>query len=382
MSTYAAPLWSAALRRVAGDLRRDLDVARAGGASDAMLGEALRAAGPGFERFVARQRGSFAGKAGPMTHLQPEATLTVPAATSEGAASVPAGAVPEPVVDRWATHWARSVVALTTAGRLGPDSLARWVLDGLLPALRLDLATVTPLVLDDLVTAAAQVSGRADATAWARGMEAALAVWPSDVPLTDDRVREVGAVSAWRAGHVRLRAAARRHALSLPDAPARAALRVAPGQPVAALLERNSDTPCAWGDGTAPARHLGAFSGFGGAWLLPPVVLGGDGHRWTVVSGATLWTVLTDAFGVAVLPDDTAAADRSLALLPCENWWSRHGDDVTGAVSARGVCLVSRRSTHRLLLVPDVDAQAPNPADRDADRKSDPPQPDRWRGGA
>ncbi len=71
-----APLWAAALRRVADELGRDLDVARAGGASDAALGEALRAAGPGFERFVARQGGAASGLA----------------SSGEG----------QPVLDRWA----------------------------------------------------------------------------------------------------------------------------------------------------------------------------------------------------------------------------------------------------------------------------------------
>ncbi|WP_330475591.1 hypothetical protein [Terrabacter sp. C0L_2] len=330
MSTYAvgpggaaepAPLWAAALRRVSGTLARDLDVARAGRASDGALAEGLRAVGPGFDRLVARQ-----GGAGP--------------------------AVAQPVVDRWATHWARSVVALVGAGRFGEGSVSRWVLEWVVPALRLDLRTVTPLVIDDLVTAAAQVSGRADATDWARGIEAGLAAWPSGVPLTDDRVREVGAVSAWRAGHVRLRSAARALVPNLPEAVAGAVLRAEPGQDVPDLLARNAETPCAWG-GPVVERPIGAFRGFGGAWLLPPVVTGGDGHRWSVVSGQTRWTVLTDAFGEAVLPDESEPDSDAAAPAPRQASWERYGDDVTGAVRAGGVVLVSRRSSHRLLLVAD-----------------------------
>jgi hypothetical protein len=226
------------------------------------------------------------------------------------------------------------------------------VLEWVVPALRLDLRTVTPLVVDDLVTAAAQVSGRADATGWARGIEAGLAGWPADVPLTDDRVRELGAVSAWRAGHVRLRAAARSVAASLPDPVAHAVLRLEEGQQVGDLLARNAAVPCAWG-AAVEKRPVGAFQGFGGAWLLPPVVTGGDGHRWSVVSGPTRWTVLTDAFGDAVLPDEGEPTTEDPAPLVREEWWDRYGDDITGAVRAGGTVLVSRRSSHRLRLVPD-----------------------------
>lgn len=359
-SAAAAPLWAAALRRVADDLRRDLDVARAGGASDAALAEALRAAGPGFERFVARQGGAAAGAGdgqGRMTTLPADSTLTGPPGSAEGSSAVPSvGPLAPAVVDRWATHWARSVVALTGAGRFGEGSVARWVLEWVVPALRLDLRLVTPLVVDDLVTAAAQVAGRADATGWARGIEAGLAAWPTHVPLTDDRVREVGAVSAWRAGHVRLRAAARAVAAGLPDPVARAVLRVEQEQDVRDLLGRNADVPCAWG-GPVVERPVGAFQGFGGTWVHPPVVTAGDGHRWSVVSGTTRWTVLTDAFGDAVLPadgdsgpGDSGPGEPAPAREP---WWERHGDDVTGAVRAGGAVLVSRRSSHRLLLAPD-----------------------------
>ncbi len=78
--------------------------------------------------------------------------------------------------------------------------------------------------------------------------------------------------------------------------------------------------------------------------------MGGDGHRWSVVSGATRWTVLTDAFGVAVLPGEDAPTTGGPPLPAREEWWDRFGDDVTGAVRAAGVVLVSRRSSHRLLL--------------------------------
>jgi hypothetical protein len=196
------------------------------------------------------------------------------------------------------------------------------------------------------------VSGRADATGWARGIVAGLAVWPADVPLTDDRVRELGAVSAWRAGHVRLRAAARSLAATLPGPVARAVLRLEEGQEVGDLLARNAAVPCAWG-GAVVERPVGAFQGYGGAWLLPPVVTGGDGHRWSVVSGSTRWTVLSVAFGDAVLPDAGEPPAGSPAPLAREAWWDRYGDDVTGAVSAGGAVLVSRRSSHRLVLATD-----------------------------
>ena len=232
--------WAAAVARVAGELDRDLVVARAGGVADADLAEGLRAVGAPFERWLDHQPGIAAS---------------------------------EEVSDQWAAGWARTVVRLVSARRFGDASIARWVLLWVAPVVTVDLRDTTPAVLDDLVEAATRLSGSGDVTAWARAVEAGVRAWPSGMPFTRGRLRELAGVAAWRAGHVRLRTAALAAAASLPVAVSAATLGATEDQ-LAAALPDNATHPLRWPGVDDAPRRIGAFRGFGGAWLLPPVVRG------------------------------------------------------------------------------------------------------------
>lgn len=341
-----APRWARAVARNAAALTRPLEIARAGGADDRDLAAALRTAGAGFERFLARQ---------------------------------PAVADSTAHTDEWARGWASSVIRLVTAHRFAENSLAQWVVLWVAPLVPADRGC-TPAAVGDLVEAAARLHGQADVTAWARGIEGALRAWPRGEPLPDVRLREVGAVAAWRAGFVRLREAASAAALTLPPEAAAAVLGT-PGGPsaVGAALAANAIRPGEWPGSASLPRSIGAFRGFGGPWRLPPVVLGGDGHRWSVRSGDEQFTVLTDAFGTAVLAaqqppgtGDPAAIEPAAPRVPVpaaepQAWWDRHGDDVTGAARAAGLALVSHAHSHRLTLVTDGE---PEPAESPPTRQA------------
>ncbi len=317
-----ASRWAAAVARSADGLARSVATARAGGASDAQIAEALRATGPAFERWLDRQ---------------------------------PAVAASTRTVDAWALGWATVVLRLVPARRYAEGSLARWVVDWVVPALVADVRDLSPSVVGDLVESATRLWGHADLTTWARGLEAGLRAWPAGTALTDDRLRALGAVAAWRAGHVRLRGAALAAAEALPDVALAATLHH--DGDVRAALQRNVTRPLWWPDADGE-RRIGAFRAFGGAWTTPPVVMGGDGLRWQVRSGTDVFTVVADAFGEAVLPAPPGGPDAASAatdgFMPTpERWWSRHGDDVTGAARAAGAVLVSTRWSHRLTLLPD-----------------------------
>jgi hypothetical protein len=314
----AAARWAAAVARSADGLARSVATARAGGASDAQIAEALRATGPAFERWLDRQ---------------------------------PAVAASTATTDAWALGWATVVLRLVPARRYAEGSLARWVVDWVVPALVADVRDLSPSVVGDLVESATRLWGHADLTAWARGLEAGLRAWPTDTSLTDDLLRALGAVAAWRAGHVRLRAAASQAAEALPDVALTATLQV--DAEVRETLRRNATHPVWWPDGGGD-RRIGAFRAFGGAWTAPPVVVGGDGLRWDVRAGGDAFTVVADAFGDTVLPAGPAG-DVDPAPAP-EPWWSRHGEDVTGAARAAGAVLMSTRWSHRLTLRPDESA--------------------------
>jgi hypothetical protein len=150
-----------------------------------------------------------------------------------------------------------------------------------------------------------------------------------------EELLDAGAVAAWRLGEARLRAAACRvmphlpgavtlRALALDDWPhegaplavaalARdawwppqrvvsertlASLRGAPPERLAALVTRLGS-----GAGGSLARwqeaaRVGEFSGFGGAFDAPPLVLdSSDRHRFHAISAGTVWQIDADCFG-------------------------------------------------------------------------------------
>jgi hypothetical protein len=117
-------------------------------------------------------------------------------------------------------------------------------------------------------------------------------------------VLDAAAVTAWRAGMPRLRAAALAACTRLDDA----ARAVALGDD-APLYARLRDDPWASAD---PAQiqivaRLGGFRGFGGAFLRPPRV-GALDDELIVTDGETTWQLHADRFGAQLARTAAAAA--------------------------------------------------------------------------
>jgi hypothetical protein len=113
-------------------------------------------------------------------------------------------------------------------------------------------------------------------------------------------------VAAWRAGLAHLREAALDAADALPPSLAAEAAGGSPSADWAVLRERLRADPwfdpgleAAGGGGDRRPRfaaRVGAFRGFGGQFLEPPLVVA-DGAGFLVRSGGESWTLVADAFG-------------------------------------------------------------------------------------
>jgi hypothetical protein len=123
-----------------------------------------------------------------------------------------------------------------------------------------------------------------------------------------DELLAAGQVAAWCSGMAAYRSQALDVADALAPAVAAAALGCSGADDLAPVLERLRADP--WFDPTAPSvvsggvagvrREVGAFRGFGGTFLRPPVLVAVDEHV-RVTDGAESWLVFADAFGSAVV---------------------------------------------------------------------------------
>jgi len=124
-----------------------------------------------------------------------------------------------------------------------------------------------------------------------------------------EELLECGKVLAWQAGMAQYRPAALEAARNLSLALARRVLHLpqnAPAEQVHAALDRVKQDPWltaeeAAGDvraakTIAPVRTVGAFRGFGGAFLRPPTVTSGEGRFW-VGDGESFWQLQADVYG-------------------------------------------------------------------------------------
>jgi len=273
------------------------------------------------------------------------------------------------------------------ARRWRPDSAERWAVLALAPQVLPWLRTAPAVTVAALTDAARPVAARGDATGWGRRVSAAAEVagaatlaargGPASEGLAAPgspaaTVRDVVLVAAWRSGLVRYRQAALRAAASLPSPVAAAALDLAPGTDVGAVLERHANDPWWWPGQAAAASHgaapavsrFGGFRGFGGPWLTLPLVVGplpGEpGLLWAVRTArpqAEDWTLVCDVHGWAVLraapgADERPAPGATDRTPPAGVPWL---DDVTGQAStltpSTHLTLVSREHSYSLDLV-------------------------------
>lgn len=146
-----------------------------------------------------------------------------------------------------------------------------------------------------------------------------------------DQWLRAGQVASWLCGLAQYRAPALQ-VLSELDAPLqRALLELAPDANTAAILTELALSP--WfvpgrtTQGTPPqvTRHIGSFSGLGGAFVSPPLVAA-SGSALYVRAGTHCWELLVDAWGehLSRVPDELYEAAAALPRqLP--SGWSLHG---------------------------------------------------------
>ncbi len=113
-------------------------------------------------------------------------------------------------------------------------------------------------------------------------------------------------VLAWRAGLSHFRKSALSAADSLPSELALEALDAPPDSTWAAFRDAHSSDPWfgydahGWVlDPGTPGHRIGAFRGFGGLFLTPPLVTT-TGSEILVVSGGDAWILVADAFGATL----------------------------------------------------------------------------------
>lgn len=127
----------------------------------------------------------------------------------------------------------------------------------------------------------------------------------------------LGQVLAWRCGLAHYRDGALAALESLDERLASLALEVTPAQRQKTLSRLLADR---WFDPARPkrealriARTFGAFRGFGGGFLQPPLIRGAPGG-WVVQSAGDYWFLVADAFGAtlhrASIDEWNTASDR------------------------------------------------------------------------
>lgn len=188
---------------------------------------------------------------------------------------------------------------------LGPAARSPWIAAGwekLLPRLAGHLAadprTVIGAVSNALYNLAATPGARPDQ--WLADMDRLAGAAPDLGSLL-----KAGQVCAWRAGLAQYRAGALAACRALPPAAACLALGLPPqGEKwLEAVLGRLEADPWYRPENGAPAEpglrlvaRTGAFRGFGGLFIAPPIVEPAD-NGFLVTDGEGVWLLIADAFG-------------------------------------------------------------------------------------
>jgi hypothetical protein len=138
-------------------------------------------------------------------------------------------------------------------------------------------------------------------------------------PTADDLLIVVQLLS-WRAGLAHFRTAAITAADSLPPELALEVLEAPTGLGWEDVRDEHLANPWrGYGHSATPGRYIGAFRGFGGLFLIPPLVMR-SGQHLLVRSGDEAWILLADAFG-ATFHRATPAENKAAVL-------TQHGHEV------------------------------------------------------
>ncbi len=190
-----------------------------------------------------------------------------------------------------------------------------------LPRLPVDVRAAHAVVLPALSNAAHQLS---------RAKGARVGDWITTLAdaapfcTSTETLLRAGQVLAWRAGMAHYREGALERAKQLPLELTRRLLRIPPGERVEGVLTRlEADRwydPADTGVSTPPlplqpVKQLGAFRGFGGDFLQPPVVAALDDQLY-VASGDGCWLLVADIFGHSL--HRCAASEQALVQTALE----------------------------------------------------------------
>jgi hypothetical protein len=249
---------------------------------------------------------------------------------------------------------------LSAQGRF--DGAVRDGWQQLLPAVASSLA-VDPRRVIASVTNALDTLGRVPGARPDRWRSRMVAV--AEIAVGPDELLAAGQVAAWCSGMAAYRSQALTVAESLAPPVASAALGLASGADVASALERLRADP--WYDPSRPPtgqtaptdvggrprvrREVGAFRGFGGTFLRPPVLVAVDGHV-RVTDGAESWFVFADVFGSAVVraPGTTTIDGRRFDAPPPPEL--ADVAELTGWASVTGGLVATSALSHAVLFTP------------------------------
>jgi hypothetical protein len=222
------------------------------------------------------------------------------------------GAVDDVLVSAY--DCALQLVGQQLTARQGRYAVIADVWREILPAAANVLVTDSRRLIPALTNAVHQLAtiDSAAANRWKMRMAHAAA----EVTSADDLLL-LGLVLAWQCGLAHYRDGALAALDSLSDPLACMALEVTPTRRQETLRRLHADR---WFDPTHPQREalrivrtFGAFRGFGGGFLQPPLIRGTHGG-WVVQSAADHWFLVADAFGAtlhrASVEEWNSAADR------------------------------------------------------------------------
>jgi hypothetical protein len=219
------------------------------------------------------------------------------------------------------------------------------------PSMAALIGTAPRRILGALSNAAHHLAATSDSSAeiWRRRL-VALAPRCSNA----DELLVVAQLLAWRAGLAHFRASALAAADALPPDLALDALDAPSGKSWSEVRDTHLSDP--WCGFNVPAtldRRIGAFRGFGGLFLSPPLVARSGSHI-LVRSGDESWILLADAFGATLhraTPDEISDA-ATVSPTPHDFGHLPSGHTSTSAVILGSTYAVTSGQSHSIWVGP------------------------------
>lgn len=230
-----------------------------------------------------------------------------------------------------------------------------------LPSAAAAIAEQPARVIASLTNATHQLASTesADVDRWIRALQAA-----APQCATADELLSVGQAIAWQCGLAHYREGALSALRSLPASLACTVLAIDSSQYETTFKRLQDDR---WFDPSRPdaeslriVRNAGAFRGFGGPFLQPPLLKSAD-NGWLVQSAEDYWFLVADVFG-ATLHRSTADEWRAHSAKSAEHVGTRVVHDgktldmpgagpITSSGSSTGAIACTFAHSHQIVLV-------------------------------